>query len=176
MKSAKLSTCCICSLAIALAWIGDAGAQTTSVGKGSYRTDLPPDADGKPRRRVDARPLISDAVYGAVPTSDWWSSLVWPVDSQHSQPMFPHPLAVQTRAQGLGLGYTATPSVSHSVKDGKAFQSGTSYRFPYNQDLLVGLQDWNTETAVLDGFSDWSVTALSEIAPIMTATTIAFRG
>ena len=148
-----------CLLAIVIAF-GDARAETISIGKGSYRTDLPADADGKPRLRVEASPLVSESITGAVPTSDWWSSLVWPVHSQHSLPMFPHPLSVQMHAQGLGLGYSATASISHSMKDGKVFQAGTSYKFPHKQSMLVGLQDWNTEAAVLDGFSDWSVTAL----------------
>jgi len=74
--------------------------------------------------------------------------------------MFSHPLGVQAHPEGLGLGYTTTPSISHSVKGGVVFQAGTSYKFPYRQSLLVGLQDWQTEATVLDGFSDWSVTAL----------------
>jgi hypothetical protein len=148
-----------------VAWFGDARAETISVGKGAYRTDLPPDAEGKPRRLVQVKPLVSESISGAVPTSDWWSSLVWPVHSKHSLPMFPHPLGVQGHPQGLGLGYTENPSISHSMKDGKVFQAGTDYRFPYKQSLLVGLQNWQTEAAVLDRFSDWSVTALWKNGP-----------
>ncbi|QDU96926.1 Glycosyl hydrolase family 81 [Lignipirellula cremea] len=143
-----------------IAGMADSRAQTIAIGKGAYRTDLPPDAAGKPRLRVDAAPLVSGAIEGAVPTSDWWSSLVWPVHSQHSLPMFPHPLGVQAHPQGLGLGYTPTPSISSSEKDGAVFQSGTSYKFPYRQSLLVGLQGGESKAAVLDRYSDWSVTAL----------------
>lgn len=147
---------------LALVAVGAIEAQSVNVGKGTYRTDLPPTADGEPRRHVDASPLISSSVDEPVPTSDWWSSLVWPMHSPHSLPMFPHPLGVQAHPNGLGLGYTATPSISHSEKDGKVFQEGTSYKYPYRESLRVGLQDWETEATVVDGFSDWSVTALWE--------------
>lgn len=165
MNLTRISLRWVFSLVLMIAWVGDTSAETIPIGKGACRTDLPPHADGKPRRRVEARPLVSESISGAVPTSDWWSSLVWPVHSPYSLPMFPHPLGVQAHSEGLGLGYTATPSISHSVKDGAVYLSGTSYKFPYRQSLLVGLQDWQTEAAVLDGFSDWSVTALWKNGP-----------
>lgn len=74
--------------------------------------------------------------------------------------MFPHPLAVKAEAGGLGIGYTSTPEISDHFKDGVAFQKGTGYRYPYRQSLLVGLAGVETEQTVLDGFSDWAVTAL----------------
>ena len=105
-------------------------AETISIGKAKYRNDLPPDSDGKSRRRIKAKPLVSDRIKGAVPTNDWCSSLVWPLHSPHSLPMFAHPLAMQARESGLGLGYNPTSSVTSSRKDGKVFQSGTDYRYP----------------------------------------------
>ncbi len=135
-------------------------AEVVQVGKGNYRTDLPGDASGDVRRRMQATPLVSDRMTGAVPTNDWWSSLVWPVQSPHSLPMFAHPLAVQAHADGLGIGYTAEPMISHSYHEGNRFQSGTSYKYPYRESLRVGLAGVTSDDCVLDAHSDWAVTAL----------------
>ena len=137
-----------------------AHGDTMKLGSGSYRTDLPPASDGKPRRSIEASPLVSERVTGPIPTNDWWSSLVWPMHSPHSMPMFPHPLALQAHADGLGIGYTSEPTIADHLKDGKVFQTGTNYRFPFRQSLLVGLEGLATESTVLDGFSDWAVTGL----------------
>lgn len=139
-----------------------AQADIVQLGAGSYRTDLPPGRDGKPRRSIEASPLDSDRITGPIPTNDWWSSLVWPMHSPHSMAMFPHPLAVQAHADGLGIGYTSQPTVTDHFKDGKAFQIGTNYRFPYRQSLRVGLEGLKTDATVVDGFSDWAVTSLWE--------------
>ncbi len=135
-------------------------AESQKVGMGIYRDDLPPDSSGKARRIVKAMPLVSASFQGPVPTSDWWSSLVWPEQSPHSLPMFPHPLAMQAHAEGLGIGYNPVPSVTSHMKDGKPFLIGSDYRYRYRQSLLVGLQSMKTEATVLDACSDWAVTAL----------------
>ena len=135
-------------------------AQTVPVGQATYRTDLPPDDEGKPRRSVTVAPLVSPRVKGPIPTNDWWSSLVWPAQSPHSLAMFPHPLAVKAQAKGLGIGYNPQVSISHSYREQKLFQTGTSYKYPYRESMLVGLAGLESENCVLDGFSDWSVTSL----------------
>ena len=136
-------------------------ADKVPVGKGSYRTDLPPNADGSARRSVEASPLVSEKLTGIpIPTSDWWSSLVWPMHSPHSLAMFPHPIAVQAHANGLGISYTTQPTISDHLHEGKVFQTGTNYKFPYRESLRVGLKGLETEATVLDGFSDWAVTGL----------------
>jgi len=139
-------------------------AETISTGAGAYRTDLPPKLE-KPRRSIEASPLVSEKVTGAIPTNDWWSSLVWPTHSPHSMPMFPHPLAVQAHADGLGIGYTSQPSVTDHRNNGKIFQVGSDYRYPYRESLRVGLDGVGldgieTKNTVLDSYSDWAVTAL----------------
>jgi endoglucanase Acf2 len=53
-------------------------AQVVTVGKGSYRTDLPLGDDGQPRRLMKAKPSVGDRFAQPVPTNDWCSSLVWP--------------------------------------------------------------------------------------------------
>ena len=85
--------------------------QVVSIGKAKYRTDLPPDAQGNPRRLIKKQPSVSDQFTGPVPTNDWCSSLVWPLHSPHSLPMFAHPLAMQAHQSGLGLGYNPVASV-----------------------------------------------------------------
>lgn len=135
-------------------------AQDIQVGAGSYRTVLP---SGDQFRRVQVSPQVSAGYSGPIPTSDWCSSLVWPVHSPYSLPMFPHPLGVQAHEDGLGMGYTSQAVVSSSLRDGKVFQRGTDYRFPYRESLRVGLQGWQSSETVLDHCSDWSVTALWEM-------------
>ena len=138
----------------------DIAAQIVTVGKATYRTDLPPNSDGKPRRLMDAKPLASDRFVGPTPTNDWCSSLIWPSGSEHSLAMFPHPLALKANESGLGMGYNPIVSVTDSLKDGKLFQKGSNYKFPYRQSMTVGLKDVTSSNCVLDQQSDWAVTAL----------------
>jgi len=140
----------------------DCLAQNVVMGKGNYRTDLPPDPDGKPRRLMEATPLVSQRIVRPAPTNDWCSSLVWPTGSPHSLAMFPHPLTVKAHESGLGLGYNPVPSVTDSLKDGKLFQKGSNYKFPYRESMIVGLVGLESPKCVLDGQSDWAVTALWE--------------
>jgi endoglucanase Acf2 len=134
------------------------GADEIKVGKASYLDELP--NDGKKRRVITAKPLVSPQIKGAIPTNDWWSSLVWPTNTRHSQVMFPHPLGVKAHAAGLGLGYNPQPHVSHAFKDGKAFQRGVDYRYRYRESMIVGLKGMNSAATVLDDYSDWTVTGL----------------
>ena len=137
-----------------------ATAQNVVVGKANYRTDLPPNPDGSPRRLMKATPLVSDRVTRPAPTNDWCSSLIWPSGSAHSLPMFPHPLAVKAQASGLGLGYNPVPVVTDSRKDGNLFQKGSQYKFPYRESMVVGLAGLESQNCVLDRQSDWAVTGL----------------
>ncbi len=140
--------------------VGTLHAEIVTVGNATYRTDLPDDEQGNPRRAIPVAPLVSESITGVIPTNDWWSSLVWPANSPYSMPMFAHPLALQAHGDGLGMGYNPNPVVSHSYRDGKRFQIGTDYRYPYRETLHVGLEGMESEDAVLDGYGDWSVTAL----------------
>ena len=144
-------------------WLAPASpvtGQIVKVGKGSYRTDLPPGKDGKPRRLMKDSPLVSDRIDRPAPSNDWCSSLVWPSNSPHSLPMFPHPLAVQAHESGLGLGYNPVAQVTDSRKDGKLFQKGSNYKFPYRESMIVGLDGLTSSNCVLDDQSDWAITAL----------------
>jgi endoglucanase Acf2 len=103
--------------------------------------------------------MVAPKMQAPIPTSDWWSSLIWPMHSPHSQAMFPHPLAVQAHAEGLGIGYTQEPTISSHNKDGKVFQHGTGYRYPYKESIRVGLTNMKTDKTVVDSYSAWAVTA-----------------
>ena len=140
--------------------VNTVSAQNVSVGKANYRTDLPAKPDGKPRRLMKAKPLVSERIVRPAPSNDWCSSLVWPSTSTHSLAMFPHPLAVKAHDSGLGLGYNPIPSVTDSLKDGKLFQKGSNYKFPYRESMIVGLKGMESPNCVLDQQSDWTVTAL----------------
>ena len=138
-------------------------AQIVSVGKAKYRNDLPVDQDGRPRRTIEAVPSISQHLKRSglpVPSNDWCSSLVWPKQNRYSLPMFAHPLAMQAHSDGLGMGYNPIPQVTDSRKDGRVIQAGTDYRYPYRESLIVGLKGMQSESCVLDRYSDWTVTAL----------------
>ena len=137
--------------------------QVVSIGKAKYRSDLPNDQEDQPRRSIKAKPSVSEQFLksnATIPTNDWCSSLVWPLHSPHSLPMFAHPLAMQAHPSGLGIGYNPVPKVTDSRKDGKVFQAGTDYRYPYRESLIVGLEGMSSADCVLDRHSDWTVTAL----------------
>ena len=74
--------------------------------------------------------------------------------------MFPHPLAVQAYPEGLGIGYTQEPVVTHHVKDGKVFQRGSNYRYPYRESIVIGLSGMKAKETRLVDYSDWMVTAI----------------
>ena len=77
------------------------------------------------RRGSPAVPKVTPDFHGPPPTNDWWSSLIWAFDGNpYSRPMFPHPLAVQAAADGLGVGYPTEAKIA-----------ARAYRFPYAEDL-----------------------------------------
>jgi len=123
-----------------------AADRVVPLGAGSYSLTLPAGARLPPRRIYAASGLGVK-----MPTNDWWSSLAW---VPFSDRQFPHPLGVQAEPTGLrvfhaGAGLTAN-------KDGIfGFSPG-----PGGGDLTLGHSaQTEFETAEVDGFSDWFVTA-----------------
>ncbi|GIW08022.1 MAG: hypothetical protein KatS3mg060_2827 [Dehalococcoidia bacterium] len=117
-------------------------------GLGSYTTILPPGA-----KRPPVLPAITPNVTGAVPTNDWWTSLVWKTyPDHHSENLFAHPWALRARAGGLAGGYPAEAVIT---------PDGRKYETRFQEDLVVGLAGLNAAPAEvrLDAFSDWTVTA-----------------
>jgi endoglucanase Acf2 len=121
------------------------------VGKGYVVTKAPEGivvgADDKHR---PVKPKITEDFEGPPVTNDWWSSLIWQFEEKepYSYEMFPHPFALRARKDGLGLGYSD-----------KAVITGRQYMFPYERDLVVGLQGLASPDTRVAGYSDWAVTA-----------------
>jgi endoglucanase Acf2 len=124
------------------------------VGAGAILVGVPPgekgpsDASGAP-----VLPKTTAAFSGPPPTNDWWSSLIWAYDKRDpaapfSQPMFPHPLAVQAEAGGLGVAYPTTPTID-----------ARSYFFPYVKELGLGVAGLAARETRVAHASDWVVTA-----------------
>ncbi|GAA3609220.1 glycosyl hydrolase [Microlunatus ginsengisoli] len=134
-------------------------ASAATVGAGSYTTTLPAgqslptgcgDISTNPRQWV-----TSNAPSGAVPTNDWWSSILFKkTDCAFGEPMFAHPAAYDSYPGGIGISYTTTPVIT-----------GTSngvgeYKFPYTRDVLVGVAGLNAPNVKVDGWSDWTVSPI----------------
>jgi hypothetical protein len=134
-------------------------ASAAAVGAGSYTTALPAgaklpagcgDLSTNPRSFVTA-----NAPRGAVPTNDWWSSILFKKwDCAFGEPMMAHPASYDTSSGGLGISYTTTPVIT-----GSATGVG-EYRFPYSRDLLVGVAGLDAPKVMVDGWSDWTVSPL----------------
>jgi endoglucanase Acf2 len=141
---------------LAVTFTGTASAGT--IGAGSYTETLPAGAklpsgcgsvSTNPRENVTA-----NAPAGAVPTNDWWSSLLFKKgdDCNFSQALYAHPVAYRPSATGLGLSYEQTPAISGSP-------TGLGeYHFPYAQKVVAGVVGLNAPKALVDGWTDWTVT------------------
>ncbi|MBB2911320.1 endoglucanase Acf2 [Streptosporangium becharense] len=132
-------------------------ADAAVVGAGGYADTLPagrslPTGCGSvttnPRQWVTA-----NAPAGAVPTNDWWSSILFKrTDCAYGEPLHAHPVSYDTFGDGLGFSYTTTPAIS-----GSATGVG-EFHYPYVQDIRVGVTGLNSPDVKVDGWSDWTVT------------------
>ena len=148
------------AVAVALPFLwngaGETCADEVRVGQGSLQTVRPPGAKGpSDTRGSDAVPCVTKRVTGPVPTNDWWSSLVWKrrPENRYSENLYAHPLAFRARADGLGVGYPTQAAVA---------PDGRNYHFHYARDLTVGVEGLEAPDARVDGYTDWTVTALWE--------------
>lgn len=102
-----------------------------------------------------AQPFTTSNISGAIPTNDWWSSLVFPYFSESfSSNLFASPMAMKTTATGLDIGYTPTARI---INDGAGNQ--VKYEYTYHTDLSIGLTHLNTDKTLLHDYSDWTVTS-----------------
>jgi endoglucanase Acf2 len=143
-------------------------AVSTAVGAGSYTTDvlgpLPSgcgDLSTNPRQFVTA-----NAPTGAVPTNDWWSSLVFKrLNCQYSENLEAHPVVYLPGSSGLGFSYPTIPTISTPGPDLQ------EYHYTYSQDFIAGMTGLNAPVVNVDGWSDWTVTpSWSDGTRTMTAT------
>ncbi|MEH1168721.1 glycosyl hydrolase [Micromonospora sp. CPCC 205539] len=129
-------------------------AVAAPAGAGSYTTTpvgaLP---SGCGQQSTNPRQYVTaNAPAGAVPTNDWWSSLLWKrTDCAYSEPLHAHPLSYDTFSDGLGFSGNSTPSIS-----GTATGVG-EYHYPYVQDIRVGVAGLAAPNVKVDGWSDWTV-------------------
>ncbi|MFD9124327.1 glycosyl hydrolase [Kitasatospora sp. NPDC059571] len=155
-------------LAAALATLSPQAASADTVGAGSYTTQAPgPLPSGCGNLSTNPRQWVTaNAPAGAVPTNDWWSSILWKkTDCAYGEPLFAHPLGFRAHSAGLGFSYTTTPAVSGS---------GTGvgeYHFPYSEDFVAGVTGLGASEVKVDGWSDWTVSPyLSDGAHTLRAT------
>jgi endoglucanase Acf2 len=105
---------------------------------------------GADEKRNQVKPKVTQD-FDQVPTSnDWWSSLIWQFDAKepYSWEMFPHPLTLKAQKDGLAVGYSDKPDIK-----------GRDYFFPYDRDLVVGLEGLASPDTRVAEYSDWTVTA-----------------
>jgi len=136
---------------------GSAALSQTPVGSGSYTTVLPPDGtDPQNDLDVPVAPVITPEVTGPIPTTDWWTSIVFKFRSgnPYSDVLAAQPLNLKARASGLGIG-TGTRSTTQSYY----------YAYHYQEDFLVRLEDMAADSTALAGYGDWTVTARWEDGP-----------
>ncbi len=118
------------------------------VGAGSYALTSPPGA-----RTPQAAAYVVEGWRGPIPTTDWWSSLVW---VPRSAPQYAHPLALRGVPAGLQAFYPGP--VIHANEVGIFGAMG-----PEPNDLVIGHSEVAAfPEARLAAASDWFVTARCE--------------
>ncbi|MET8277994.1 glycosyl hydrolase [Micromonospora sp. NPDC005174] len=129
-------------------------AEAAPVGAGSYTT-TPVGALPTGCGQMSSNPrqfATANAPAGAVPTNDWWSSLLWKrTDCSFSEPLHAHPTSYDTFTDGLGFSANSTPAIS-----GTATGVG-EYHYPYVQDIRVGVAGLAASQVKVDGWTDWTV-------------------
>ena len=99
--------------------------------------------------------VTSNFPAGAIPTNDWWTSLLWRKFNcaSISENLMAHPLAFHAYTNGLGVSYPTTASIS-----GTATGVG-EYHYNYAEDFRLGIAGLDADGKV-DGYSDWTVSEL----------------
>lgn len=137
-----------------------ARAQAVTVGAGSYAEGtptggaVPTECNNAPVTNPRAH-VTSSFPAGAIPTNDWWTSLLWrKFDcASISENLMAHPLSFHAYTDGLGVSYPTTATIS-----GTATGVG-EYHYPYAEDFRLGIAGLSADGKV-DGYSDWTVSEL----------------
>ena len=135
-------------------------AHAADVGAGSYAEGtpsggaVPTECDGTPVTNPRAH-VTSSFPAGAIPTNDWWTSLLWRKFncSSISENLMAHPLSFHAFTDGLGVSYPTTPTIS-----GTATGVG-EYHYNYSEDFRLGIAGLTADGKV-DDYSDWTVSEL----------------
>ncbi|WP_231505161.1 glycosyl hydrolase [Cellulomonas sp. URHE0023] len=135
-------------------------AAAVGVGSGSYAEGTP--TGGAVPTECNDAPVTDPKAHvtanfpaGAVPTNDWWTSLLWRKFNcaSISENLMAHPLALHAFTDGLGVSYPTTATIS-----GTATGVG-EYHYPYAEDFRLGIAGLSADGKV-DGYSDWTVSEL----------------
>ncbi|MDT4986629.1 MAG: hypothetical protein QOI74_723 [Micromonosporaceae bacterium] len=130
-------------------------ADAATVGAGSYLT-TPVGAGPTGCGAIATNPrawVTANAPAGAVPTNDWWSSILWKrTNCAYGEPLHSHPVSYQAGNTGLGFSYNTTAAIS-----GTATGVG-EFHYPYVQDFVAGVAGLNSPDVKVDSWSDWTVT------------------
>ena len=99
-------------------------------------------------------PLTTSSFNQAVPSSDWWSSVVMPVfGNDFSAPLHAHPLTVQATSTGLLVGAPTEMTVAVTGA------TTAEYKTPHRFDLRLELLQQNTASQfAVEEYGDWSFT------------------
>lgn len=135
-------------------------AEAVDVGSGSYAEGTP--TGGAVPTECSNTPITDPRAHvttnfpaGAIPTNDWWTSLLWRKFScaSVSENLMAHPLAFHAYTDGLGVSYPTTASIS-----GTATGVG-EYHYNYAEDFRLGIAGLDADGKV-DDYSDWTVSEL----------------
>lgn len=124
------------------------------INKGSLRI-VDPATEAIPRSADGAAllPKLAEGFNQAVPSNDWWSSVVFPAfGDPFSAPLYAHPLTVQLNAKGLSIG---------SQVDQQAFRTSSTTResiTPFHHQLQVQILRDESDGFELIRYGDWSFT------------------
>ena len=120
-------------------------AEVIPIGSGSYSAQRPAGCEPLPDEI-----FVTDSFKGAVPTNQWWSSLVW---EKYSQNMFPHPLAMVCHEGGLAVTY---PGPWITGRGGHIMGGGVSK----TGDFVIGHSEMEEfPSARLAKYSEWFITS-----------------
>lgn len=132
-------------LCLALALPAFPQAEIVAAGAGSHSTKRP-----APCKALPETIYRTAALKGAVPTNQWWSSLVWKPLSQN---LFAHPLGMTCVPEGLAVAY---PGATVTGGGGHIMGGGIG-----KGDLVIGHSGVASFTrADCDGASDWFIDVL----------------
>ncbi|WP_343617119.1 glycosyl hydrolase [Novosphingobium sp.] len=97
-------------------------------------------------------PAVTDDFQGPPPTNSIFTPLAYHQYDGFTQWMDADPMAFQTKANGLQIGYTSTPHVGQGVSNSYSFA-------PPAQSLTLGLAGLSVTETKMAAQSDWTATA-----------------
>jgi len=128
---------------LAAAWLGTAAAQSLAIGAGSVQ--LTPKGRDQPPPRAPWR--ADAALKQAVPTSQWYSTLVF---NPKPDPIYAQPLAFQATAAGLAMSLPRKRVVPTERQD-------VEIHYPHDAALTFRPEAFEPEPAKLARVSDWAI-------------------